>query len=291
MLARTLRLVVVIMIASLLIVPGIAVAAEGGTGPGDAYTTYDAWQTLDPGQSHWYKFMYDGEGGQISVLMDAMPGDGASFAVLTPEQARIWEDSGDFEACGCGGTDRSVKADLSWSGSFNAPGTYYVLVKHAGSRSTPTSYMLSVQGDGVSVPAASALRTATAAMTSSVATTAPAAAPAPVSAHDWMAMDGTQSHWESFLYDGKGSQVEIYLDAEPSQAVNFSVWTPEQARLYGLGEKIEPVGRGAANKFAQGDKSWSGNFASPGTYYVRIDHAGPGTSYCKLMVAGDDVTY
>lgn len=34
MLARTLRLVVVIMIASLLIVPGIAVAAEGEPVPG-----------------------------------------------------------------------------------------------------------------------------------------------------------------------------------------------------------------------------------------------------------------
>ena len=290
MLTRTSRLVVTMLIASLLIVPGIALAAEGGTGPGDAYTTYDAWQTLNPGQSHWYKFMYDGDEGQISVKMDTKPSNGASFAVLTPEQARIWEETGDLEPCGCGAADEFVDADLSWSGSFNAPGAYYVLVKHAGNRTTPTSYMLSVGGDGVSVPTAPAVQPAAAAA-APVAVKAPAAAPAAVSAHDWMAMDGTASHWESFYYDGKGSQVNVYMDAEPSQAVNFSVWTPEEARLYGLGEDVEPVGRGSENKFAQGDKSWSGNFTSPGTYYVRIDHTGPGASYCKLMVTGDDVIF
>lgn len=290
MLARTPRLVVAVMIASLLTVPGIALAADGGTGPGDAFTTYDVWQTLDPGQSQWYKFMYDGEGDQVSVKMDAKPSNGASFGVLTPEQARIWEETGELETCGCGGTDEFVNADLSWSGSFNTPGTYYVLVKSAGSRSTPTSYMLSVSGDGVSVPTATAALPATAAAAPAVTHT-PAAAPAPVSAHDWMAMDATASHWESFYYDGKGSQIHAYLDAEPSQAVNFSIWTPEQARLFGLGEDVEPVGRGSENKFAQGDKSWSGSFTSPGTYYVRIEHAGPGMSYCKLMVAGDDVTF
>jgi hypothetical protein len=282
------KLVIIILIASLLMVPGVVLAAEGGTGPGDAYTAYGAWQTLNPGQSHWYKFMYDGEDGQISVKMDATPSSGASFAVVTPEQARIWEETGDLEACGCGGTDEFVSADLSWSGSFNAPGTYYVLVKHSGTRTTPTSYMLTVDGDGVSVPAAPSVKPAAAAP---VVAAAPAAAPAPASANDWMAMEGTASHWESFYYGGKGSQIHVYLDAEPSQAVNFSVWTPEEARLFGLGEDVEPVGRGSENKFAQGDKSWSGSFTSPGTYYVRIDHTGPGTSYCKLMVTGDDVTF
>lgn len=179
----------------------------------------------------------------------------------------------------------SSRPTLSRSGSFNAPGTYYVLVKHAGSRSTPTSYMLSVQGDGVSVPAASR------------------------SADSDGCHDVVSRHYGALLLrcasirarlDGDGRHAKSLGSRSCTTArahrlrsistlsrarLSTSVSGLEQARLYGLGEKIEPVDRGAANKFAQGDKSWSGNFARPGTYYVRIDHAGPGTSYCKLMVA------
>jgi hypothetical protein len=106
-----------------------------------------------------------------------------------------------------------------------------------------------------------------------------------------MAMTGGTGHWETFHYDKKDSQVELVMDAEPNNAVTFSVWTPEQVRLYGLGLDIKPVGYGTVNEKAPGDVSWSGSFTSPGTYYVRVEHQGQGKSYCKLTLKGDNVWF
>lgn len=105
----------------------------------------------------------------------------------------------------------------------------------------------------------------------------------------WMGMKGGHSHWEAFQYEGDDTNVEITLDAEPDEGATFSVWTAEQVRLYGLGEDVEPVGRGTPNEYAEGDLAWSGRFVQPGTYYVLVEHRGEAPSYCKLTLQGKDV--
>jgi hypothetical protein len=281
--------IVVVAMASLLIMPGVA-AAAAGTSPSDAYAPDGAWRQINRGQSQWYSFRYDGKDEQILVKMDAKPSDGAMFMVMTPEQVRQWEKTGEEKSCGCSSEDMYVSADRSWSGSFNIPGTYYIMVKHSGNHATPTDYSLTVSGKGVSVPEA-------ARSVAPAGVMAPAPAPAAKAVEemspfeDWMAMPGGTSHWETFHYDEINSQVELVMDAEPNNAVSFSVWTPEQVRRYSLGEDVQPVGRGTKNEDAPGDVSWSGSFTSPGTYYVRVEHLGQGTSYCKLALKGDNAWF
>ncbi len=286
---RLFALTVVFAMASLLIMPGLA-AAAGGAGPSTAMPPDGTWHQIDRGQSQWYSFKYDGKDEQILVKMNAKPSDGAMFMVVTPEQARLWEKTGEEKSCGCSSEDKYVGADRSWSGKFNMPGTYYIVVKHSGIHETPTDYSLSVSGKGVTVPQAAAPGAPVAAASTKAAETA-VSAEAMSPFEDWMAMEGGTSHWETFTYDKSNSRVELVMDAEPNNAVTFSVWTPDQVRRYSLGENVEPIGRGTKNEKAPGDVSWSGSFTSPGTYYVRVDHLGQGKSYCKLTLKGENAWF
>jgi hypothetical protein len=283
MFKRVPQLAFVCVVASLMLAPAIAQAAgTGGNGPWDAFAVDGTWQQLNPGQTHWYKFMTDGEEGRILVQLNAEPEDGAAFSVRTAEQARIFQETGDEEACGCSSPDEFIDADTAWAGEFNIPGTYYVAVKHTGRHDAPVFYALDVSGKGVLKPATAPRPAA-----------APAAEKAPmaeVSAfHDWMGMEGSHSHWETFTYEGDDTNVEIALDTEPDQGAVFSVWTPDQVREYGQGLKVEPVGRGTPNDDVEADLFWSGRFAQPGTYYVLVEHRGEAPSYCKLTLQGKDV--
>ena len=129
--------------------------------------------------------------------MNAKPSDGAMFMVVTPEQARLWEKTGEEKSCGCSSEDKYVGADRSWSGKFNIPGTYYIVVKHSGIHATPTDYALSVSGNGVSISQAAAPAAPVAAApvkTAGAGVTAEEMSPF----EDWMAMEGGTSHWETF---------------------------------------------------------------------------------------------
>lgn len=284
---RLLTSLVFAVVASLLIVPGLASAA-GGTGPADAYAPNGAWYQIDRGQSQWFAFAYDGKDEPILITMNAKPVDGAKFAVLTPEEVRLWEKTGDIEACGCSSEDKFTNADQSWSGSFNTPGTYAVVVKHTGHHDATTYYALTASGKGVSMVEMAAPEAPAAA---APAAEAAAAAPAMSPFDDWMAMTGGSSHWETFNYDKADTQVNLMLDAEPNNAVVFSVWTPEQVRQYSLGMDVDPIGWGTVNEKAPGEISWSGSFTSPGKYYVRVDHLGDAVSYCKLTLKGENAWF
>jgi hypothetical protein len=271
-------------LVALLAIPSVAVAA--GAGPGDAMAPDGVWRELRPGQEHWYAFNYDGDESRILVSMNVEPNDGAVFAVRTPEQVRIWQRSGDLEACGCSSRNERENIDAFWAGEFNLPGTYFVVVRHNRPQGGNSYYSLDVEGDGVWFePAAEQVRAAPAPVV------AKEGAPARMVIGEWMPMATGTEHWFSFLYSGDGSQIYINLDAEPDCGASFSVWTPEQARLFSLGQEVEPVGRGSADEYAAGDLSWSGNFANPGTYYVRVEHCGAAPSNCKLSISGADVVF
>ena len=286
---RLFALTVVFAMASLLIMPGLA-AAAGGTGPSTAMPPDGTWHQIDRGQSQWYSFKYDGKDEQILVKMNAKPSDGAMFMVVTPEQARLWEKTGEEKSCGCSSEDKYVGADRSWSGKFNMPGTYYIVVKHSGIHATPTDYSLSVSGKGVTVPQAALLLHPSLQRQQRLQEPRLQQRRCHPSRIGW--------RWRAAPATGRrstmtrsNSQVELVMDAEPNNAVTFSVWTPDQVRRYSLGEDVEPIGRGTENEKAPGDVSWSGSFTSPGTYYVRVDHLGQGKSYCKLTLKGDNVWF
>ena len=110
----------------------------------------------------------------------------------------------------------------------------------------------------------------------------------------WYALD-YQGHREAGEGKGKGetvwigSQIHVLLDAEPDLGAAFSIWTPEQARIWALGEEVEPVGRGTKNRFEPGDLFWSGSFTSPDTYFVMVEHRGPRPSWFKLSIRSEGV--
>lgn len=120
--------------------------------------------------------------------------------------------------------------------------------------------------------------------------TGPDDAVAPVT--DWQPLDARESHWYAFQYAGDGSQIQVRLEVEPAESATFVVWTPEQIRRWGLGEYVEPIGRGSDDPSTGGGPLWSGNFNDAGTYYVVVEHAGDqlGTSYYLLTVSGDGVS-
>ena len=48
---------------------------------------------------------------------------------------------------------------------------------------------------------------------------------------DWQALAAGETLWYSFEYAGDGSQIEVWLDAEPDESVTVGIWTGEQVRL------------------------------------------------------------
>jgi hypothetical protein len=115
-----------------------AAAAAGSTPNNPA--PIDQWESLTVGQQRWYSFQYPGDKSQITLAMVVDPAGTAGFQVLTPAQFQQYLQDGTITAVGQGSVDNSINADLVWSGNFDIPGTYYVLVSQTGS--TPSNYML-----------------------------------------------------------------------------------------------------------------------------------------------------
>jgi TolB protein len=109
---------------------------------------------------------------------------------------------------------------------------------------------------------------------------------------DWDQLSAGESQWYAFQYAGDGSQIQVMLEAVPEGSATFVVWTPEQIWRWGLGEYVEPIGRGSADPHAAVKTVWSGSFTTAGTYYVVVEHAGnqTGTSYYLLDVSGSGVS-
>ena len=116
-------------------------------------------------------------------------------------------------------------------------------------------------------------------------------ATAPV--NTWLPLDAGESPWYAFQYAGDGSQVEVRLQVQPEDSAGFVVWTPELIEKWGLGQHVEPIGRGSDDPFAEGTLTWSGSFTTAGTYYVVVEQADgqPGTSYYLLQIEGDGVSF
>jgi Tol biopolymer transport system component len=148
-LAVNILLGVVVLLAGS-ITAAVAVAAQG-TGPDNARVPSHQWQPLNAGDSYWYAFEYGGDGSQIEVRLEVEPAEGAAFQVWTPGEIERWRLGLEANPIGRGSVDPSTAKVFVWSGSFNDVGTYYVVVEHAGNQPGTSYYLLSIDGEGVSL--------------------------------------------------------------------------------------------------------------------------------------------
>ena len=270
-----------VILASLLGFTGgsVALAAAAGTGPGNALAPAGKWMPIAVGQETWYAFNYAGDGSQILARMAVDPANVATFAVWTPANLQQWSQGQTVIPVGRGTVNNALGGDLTWTGNFMTPGTYYIVVDQAGS--VPGNYALTVSGSGVYFP-----------QTKQVKAPASTAKPmAPTGTSLPLAVAG--QHWYTFDYAGDKSPVTARMSVDPTGSSEFSVWTPalfQQLGQAGPNDKIEPVGRGSADPGLGGDLVWKGQFDAPGTYHILVDQTGSVPSTYALNVTGTGVT-
>ncbi len=147
---KTLKYTAVLLLACMLMLVIVNAAfAEGGTGPENALAPDGTWGVLDSGEQIWYAFDYAGNEDSLDILLKLEPSDGANFSLLTPEEMKLWQDTGKIEPIGMGGENKDIDADLSWNGSFPTAGRYYILLEDSAARDGVTYYSLQLVEDGV----------------------------------------------------------------------------------------------------------------------------------------------
>jgi hypothetical protein len=325
MLARSLKTAGLLIIITLLALPGTALGAG----------TDEGWTELDAGNQHWYAMEYTGHhefekardeneedkaiwiSSNIDVRMDVEPDGGATFRVITPDQMAAWMAGEDLESCGCGTENDYDPYDLTWSGNFGEPGTYYLLVDYSGNGTDPVFYSLDISGQDVTsepppteeAAAAESVEPAAGEAIEAVAAggTGPADALAPDDA--WVSLPAGGTLWYAFDYHGHhdfpkakededkpdpvwiASEATVSLDSEPDESVTFGIWSDEQVRLWLAGEEYTPIGQGTPSDYDPGDLNWSGSFGGPGRFYVVVENISSGPATFLLAIGGQDVTY
>lgn len=112
-----------------------------------------------------------------------------------------------------------------------------------------------------------------------------------VPAPEWKALFAGESNSFAFSYAGDGCQITVQLQSGPGGSVGFVIWTPDQVYHWGLGEYVEPVGRGSVDPSMGDRQAWSGTFERQVRTTV-VEHTGnyPDVSYYFLSVDGDGIT-
>ncbi len=226
--------------------PELPAAATSANGPDTALSAPSGWVSTVQGTRTWYAFQYAGDKSQISIQMQVYPSSAASFTVWTPQNAQGWRQGQTVTPVGAGspGTVTSGSNplecrpvagssllqcppaptnnlnELVWSGNFNSPGIYYVVVAQSG---PPGGYNLTVTGTGVvtagTAPPAAATATqapqATGTPAPALGTAAPATGTVPsgngpdtaLSAPSgWVSTAQGANTWYAFQYAGDKSQ-------------------------------------------------------------------------------------
>ncbi|MEZ4869134.1 MAG: alpha/beta hydrolase fold domain-containing protein [Caldilineaceae bacterium] len=124
-----------------------------GTGPENAAALTGQFTTIGPNEMQWYRFSDTGDGNRVDVRLTS-PTDGRlGFEVWTEQQLNQWRDGVEFDPLGAGTPNSVLDSDLSWRGSFNNSGTYYVVVRQTNpAAGEDISYSIEVTGPGVSTP-------------------------------------------------------------------------------------------------------------------------------------------
>lgn len=292
--------------------PFASVAMAQGEGPESAVAVTDEWTAIGIGERIWYSFEYEGDESEIVVRMATTPKDSVRFSVWTPDNVMAWARGAGEHPVGSGAANSFFGGDQVWVGSFNAAGTYYVVVEQAGL--VAGSYRLQITGSGVSyaAPAAAATQAAPAETTTTTAEAAGDSAPAdelsaagasalvatggtgPADAltalGGWTTLAAGQRTWYAFGYDGGGSPIQVRMAVSVDGGADFGVWTADNIRDWVAGKPENPVGKGTVNAFLDDDLAWLGSFPSAGTYYVAVTSLTASTCQYKLQITGDGVT-
>jgi hypothetical protein len=315
MLGKLLKLAGVLLVAgSLLVGAGPTLADEApGTGPELAFSVPAGTVSIPAGGELWFAFSYIGDGSQILVDMGGNP-QLTTFAIWTPAQVQTRSMNQSVTPIGKGGFNTyTSNPDQVWNGSFNAKGTYYVVVDQ--DSSAPGSFQLTVTGSGVyaagqPMPSSSAVGAPVLAA-NAVAESAPVAAAASVptpaistvasgsgpnnaitAAKGWVTTTPGATTWYAFQYYGDNltnPQVTIHMLVYPSAAASYAVWTPANLQTTLSGQSVTPVGLGSASPNNANDLVWSGSFNLAGTYYVVVTQGEPG-GY-NLQITDSGVTF
>jgi hypothetical protein len=332
MFGKVLKLAGVLLVAGTLLAnTGPVLAAEApGTGPETAFSVPAGMVTIPAGGEHWFAFSYAGDGSQIYVDMGGnwlWPGHrrrATQFTVWTPANVQARSIGQAVTPVGAGDVNSyTSNPDQVWSGSFNLPGAYYVVVDQY--PLATGSFQLKVTGSGVysagqpmpssaaaatPAPAASAVAapapaeaapSVSVSMTSTAApgVSAPLTSTVPSGAGPNYAINGAQgwvttvpgsTTWYAFQYAGDGSQVTIDMQVYPSTTASFAVWTPANLQAMQAGQSVTPIGAGSANPFNANDLLWSGSFNTSGTYYVLVAQSAAPGGY-DLRITGSGVAF
>jgi len=298
---KTLKYTAVLLLACMLMLVSVSAAfAEGGTGPESALAPDGTWGVLESGEQVWYAFDYDGGEDKLGAWLKLLPTDGANFSVLTPEQMKLWQNTGKIEAIGMGTANEDIDADLSWCGCFTGAGRYYILLEDSAARDGVTYYSLQLVEDGVPLKAAPTAAAEVAAVSAvaaapfeeEVAIAGTGVDDAMPLKGEWKELPQGKSHWYSFRYDGNEGQIKINLDADSTKDIRFSVRTPENVGHWQKTGELVACGCGSKNDAESGDLFWTGNFNSPGTYYVVVEETGnaDGATNYALEISGKGVS-
>lgn len=288
-------LIVLVLVVAALVMPATALraATTTATSPDDVMLL-DTWYPVNLGEQEWLVFNYDGKKNPIEIHLYAKPTDGVDFRVLTPAQMQHWRATGKIESVGAGSYNKVEKSELFWTGEFNLPGSYYVLVEHSKVLKGTVWCKLTIDGKGVSFPSEMG------AMPSVPATSPiqPVAGGGPDLAYlpgNWQEMHEGVQNWFTFSYDKHATDpmIAIRFYATHTEGVSFKVLTPEQAAKWRADGTLEWIGSGAKDKSCSADLSWTGKFTTSGTYYVVVEHSKTTgeTAYGKLLISGEGICF
>ena len=177
----TFALVTALVLALVVVSPTTAAPVQPATSRDSAGAPLAGWVTLQPGETHWYKFAYHYDGSdnppQALVVMKLDMPDAASFAIETASNLalpKVDKDGHWRGPVGVGapmslkihnhdGTEAQIKAEkdaadehdmiqkdmaLIWTGGGKASTTFFVVVKN--NHEHPCSYKLTISGSTVS---------------------------------------------------------------------------------------------------------------------------------------------
>lgn len=143
--------------------------ASMATGPESAVMPATGKVKIEPGTWQWYSFrpqipfgaeeddtavVTDPTAATIDAVLRVQSGN-ADFEVWSADNLNAWRNGVDFDPTGAGTVNDFMSGDpLSWQGTFERGGTYYLIVKNHGSEAA--TYSLNVTGD-VSFPSTTSL--------------------------------------------------------------------------------------------------------------------------------------
>jgi uncharacterized protein YraI len=149
MIAKRLQLIVVVTLALSLGIWAFSPAVLAQSTGQDVVRVLEGnWQTLSPGQQHWYRFDYAGSNLPIRISLDVNPSAGATFQLWTGAQFAQLAANAGATPVGAASQDSSDPNHFTWEGTLADVGPHYIVVQPTGTAST--QYLLNIGGRGLS---------------------------------------------------------------------------------------------------------------------------------------------